>query len=222
MIGERPAWWPAWQGRAVAIIASGVSAKQVNIAALRGRLPVMAIKENHELAPWADAVYGCDAAWWRNVNGLPNFKGLKISQDSMLFGRFRDLQFIKVVSKSNDALFEEYGVVGAGGNSGHQALNLVAQFGATRIMLIGFDAHGRSGLHWYGRNQGVGRNNPTEEQFRRWQLAFAKAAPVLEQRGIDVVNTSRISMLRCFRRQDLELTLEQWGLADAAADICRV
>jgi hypothetical protein len=70
-----PDWYLDWSGREVAIIASGPSAKKSGYAALRDRMPVIAIKENIELAPWADVVYGCDAAWWKKRNGLPEFKG---------------------------------------------------------------------------------------------------------------------------------------------------
>jgi hypothetical protein len=63
--------------------------------------------------------------------------------------------------KYSDDLQWTAGVVGGGGNSGFQAVNLAAQFGASRIILIGFDMTDRGGKHWYGRNHWPMSNNPT-------------------------------------------------------------
>lgn len=107
-------------------------------------------------------------------------------------------------------LTDEIGTVGSGGNSGFQALNLAVQFGAKRILLIGFDMTDRNGLHWYGRNTWNGANNPTESSFRRWVVTFANAAPVLADLGVEVVNTSQLSFLRCFPRRSIEDMLQEW------------
>lgn len=214
----RPDWYLDWSGFAVAIIASGPSAKKTNIAALRDCMPVIAIKENVELAPWADVVYGCDAAWWKAKQGLPDFKGLKVSfkgNTSNPPPPYPDIRLVDVSANSDQLIFEPNGKLGAGGNSGFQAVNLVVQFGAKHIVLIGFDMHDRSGAHWYGRNYWPQGNNPTEDNFRRWRKAFEMAAPKLKERGIQVINASNNSTLKCFERRSIEETLRTWGL-DAA------
>lgn len=205
-------WWKDWRGQAAAIIASGPSAKHAKVSALRDRMRVVAIKECHELAPWADVVYGCDRMWWRDARGLPDYSGLKVAQAAELKTSFPDIQIIKVRTDKDEILLAEPGVLGSGGNSGFQALNLVAQFGATRILLIGFDMHDREGVHWYGRSNGMGRSNPTELNFPRWRAAFANVAPFFERQGIDVVNASKISDLKCFRRLSVLETLDAWSL----------
>jgi hypothetical protein len=204
--------WPDWNGKACAIIASGPSAKTANVGLLKGKLPVLAIKQNVELAPWADAVYGCDGPWWRQVRGLPKFAGLKLCYDTAACDEFR-LRKVEIPDKqSNRLLFGEIGIVGAAGNSGFQALNLAAQFGAARILLIGFDVHSRGGEHWYGRNNWGFANNPTEDNYRRWRAAFDWAAGDLAELGIDVVNASWVSDIKNFRRSSVEQTLAAWGL----------
>jgi hypothetical protein len=195
-----------WSGP-VAIIASGPSAKKANIPALRGKMPVIAIKENVELAPWADVVYGCDAAWWKKRLGLQEFKGLKVTWAGSNDHRpapYLDIRHVEITIKSDDLIFEPSGKLGSGGNSGFQALNLAVQFGAKRVLLIGFDMHDRSGAHWYGRNNWPQGNNPTEDNFRRWRRAFELAAPKLKERGVEVFNASDISVLRCFERRKAE------------------
>lgn len=204
-----------WSGKAVAVIASGPSAKKSGYAALKGRLPTIAIKENVELAPWADVVYGCDAAWWKKRNGLPEFKGLKVTWkggNQFPAPPYPDIKHIEITVTGDELLFEPTGKVGSGGNSGFQALNLAVQFGANRILLIGFDMHDRSGAHWYGRNNWPQGNNPTEDNFRRWRRAFEWAAPKLKARGIEVINASNGTMLRCFECRTVEQAMSVWNV----------
>lgn len=208
--------WPDWKGQDVAIVASGPSAKKAGVSDLKGRVRVIAIKRSYELVPFADVVYGCDAPWWQSVQGLKEFKGLKLSWDDRVVGQF-GIQKVKIPNvKSNSLLFEEVGSVGAGGNSGFQALNLAVQFGARRVLLIGFDMHGRSGEHWYGRNGWSMGNNPTEENYRRWRISFDGSAEDLLMRGIEVVNASPFSELKNFKRMSVQETLQTWGLQVAA------
>ncbi len=217
----RPDWFPNWSG-AAAVVASGPSAKNANVAALRGRMPVIAIKESNELCPWADVVYGCDPAWWQFRNGLPNYQGLKVSWEGSSLPQFKDIKRI-AIDKSQDEIypverrryrmiFDTPGTVGGGGNSGFQAVNLAVQFGATKLLLIGFDMHDRSGVHWYGRNGWARGGNPDESCFVRWRRDFAVAAKDLEERGVQVVNASPFSAMTCFGLSTVEKTIVGWGL----------
>jgi hypothetical protein len=106
--------------------------------------------------------------------------------------------------------FDRLGVIGGGGNSGFQALNLAVQFGARRIILIGFDMSDAGGVHWYGRNNWQMANNPNSSNFMRWTAAFDRAAPVLEQAGVEVVNAAPHSALRCFKRTSVADALKAW------------
>lgn len=204
--------WPDWSGGAVAIVASGPSTKKPDVELLRGRLPVLAIKKNVELAPWCDVVYGCDGAWWESVRGLPEYSGLKLAWEKKVCERDWGIRKVEVDRYLDNLVLGETGVIGAGGNSGFQALNLALQFGARRILLIGFDMHDRSGAHWYGRNNWINANNPTDVNFRRWKSSFANAAGTLQTLGVEVVNAAPFSDLQCFKKQSVAKTLEAWGI----------
>lgn len=204
--------WPDWTGKAVAIIASGPSTKKADVELLKDRLPVLAVKKNVELAPWAEVVYGCDFPWWKSVRGLPDFKGLKLSYDPRTHAA-DGVQKVDISLKDDRILAEKVGLIGAGGNSGFQALNLAVQFGAKRVLLIGFDMQDRSGVHWYGRNNWQSGNNPSESNFRRWRAAFQAAVPDLEKLGVEVINASPVTDLTCFPRRGVADTLKQWGLS---------
>lgn len=182
------------------------------MASLQGRVRAVAIKKSFELAPWADVVYGCDAPWWRGVVGLPGFSGLKLAYDDGIVGQYGIRKVCIEDKHLDEILTEKTGYVGSGGNSGFQALNLVVQFGARRILLAGVDAHGEPGReHWYGRNNWNGTNNPSRENYRRWARAFYSCAPVLQSMGVDVVNLSRESSIKCFRHSSAEEAMREWG-----------
>lgn len=108
-------------------------------------------------------------------------------------------------------LFDEPGVIGSGGNSGFQALNIAAQFGATRIMLIGFDMHAASGLHWHGPH-GRGLINPNTVNFVKWRNRLDAAAPLIRSMGIDVVNVSADSALCNYPKRSIEDAMTRWRL----------
>lgn len=208
MIPKKPDWFPDWTGHACAIVASGPSAKKVNVAALQGRVRAIAIKENHELCPWADVVYGCDTAFWRNNMGLPNFKGLKIAYKTTS----SLVRTIRIDTNQHRLLTAEPGLIGSGRNSGFQALNLAVQFGADRILLVGFDMCDRHGVHWFGRSQGDGRTQPGEWNFREWRKAFNTAAGQMQPLGIQILNASPLTSLTCFPKVTIEDALMEWRL----------
>ena len=208
------AWWQDWRGECCAIVAGGPSVKAVGVELLRNRIHVIAVKESVDLCPWADVVYGCDGAWWRHRKGMSEFRGLKIAYDPRACTEF-GLQKIHIENASTDKmLFDEPGMIGSGGNSGFQAANLAAQFGATGILMIGFDMeHTNGGAHWYGRNNWLNCSNPLESNFKRWRTAFRGSAHQLKTIGIDVVDASPNGKLDCFRKRSIGDAMNDWGLA---------
>lgn len=207
------AWWPDWRGRAVALVAAGPSANKAGVEQLRGRMLVFAIKQGIDLAPWADAVYGCDKPWWEHKRGLPKFGGLKLAWEQEPPGAlYPDVRPIIIGHKKDDQLrLDEPCVIGSGGNSGFQALNLALQFGASRLLLIGFDFSDRSGAHYYGRNGWPMANNPTADNFRRWLQSLTANAGELQRLGVDVINAAPFSALQCFRKRSVAEAIAEWG-----------
>jgi hypothetical protein len=177
----KPNWFLNWSSTGVAIVAPGPSAKSADVAKLKGKLPVFAVKQGVDLCPWANAVYGCDAAWWRKI------------KDNAL----------------DRIIVDEPGVIGSGRNSGFQAVNIAVQFGAMRILLIGFDMQGQ---HFYGRNNWAMCSNPDEWNFSKWRRAFAAGAADLKALGVDVVNCSMASTLACFRKASVDQVISEWHL----------
>lgn len=209
----RFSWWPDWRGEVAAIVACGPSVKGENLLLLKDRVHVVAIKESIEVCPWAEVVYGCDAAWWLHRNGLPKFGGIKIAHGQQATSQHKDIRRAEIKINSDALLLEQPMVISNGGNSGHQALNLVAQFGATDIILVGFDMSADPNhLHWYGRNKWNNANNPMGSNFQRWLKGFEIIKKDIDRAGITVINVSQTSTMKSFRKARLPEIMEEWGL----------
>jgi hypothetical protein len=142
-------------------------------------------------------LYACDGAWWRARRGMKEFSGLKLTADIAVAKQYPALHHVSIASGKNRILSDVPGVIGDGGNSGFQALNLAVQFGARRIGLVGFDMRADGGLHWHGRHD-RGLNNPTGDLFVRWRRVLDGVAPRLASLGVEVLNLSRVSALTAY------------------------
>jgi hypothetical protein len=94
----------------------------------------------------------------------------------------------------------------SGRNSGAAAINLAVHFGAARILLLGYDmgAKDERHAHFFGAHKFPLRGNSPYKLFR--DMMANMVAP-LQQLGIEVVNCSRHTELKCFPRQPLEEAL---------------
>ncbi len=200
-----PEWFPRWEGRTVVIVASGPSAGEEDFEAARaaaGCEPVwVAINASHRLIPWADMVYGADGLFWTRDEEARAHPGLKVTQHVKDAARF-GLHCVKLNPKRRTMAFERYGEIGSGGNSGFQAVNLAAQAGASRIVLVGFDYSLARGVHWHGKHP-PGMNNPSETNCARWRGDLDACAGLLAGLGIEVLNASPYSTLTAFEKRPL-------------------
>ena len=97
------------------------------------------------------------------------------------------------------------GVITWGGNSGFCALGLAFQFGASRIVLLGYDQCDPTGTgHWHGQHDDSIRK---AFNWPLWRQHFTAAARDFRHLGVDVVNCSRVTALDCFRRASLQEAL---------------
>jgi hypothetical protein len=146
-------------------------------------------------------VYGADGLFWVNDEAARAGPWLKVTQHIKDAARY-GLHCVKLTPKRRTMAFERYGEIGSGGNSGFQAVNLAAQAGAARIVLVGFDYTTARGVHWHGKHP-AGMNNPSERNCERWRGDLDACAGLLAGLGVDVLNVSPQSTLTAFRRATL-------------------
>lgn len=165
---------------------------------------VIVVNETFRAAPWADVLYANDADWWevRLRDARRDFGGeLWTSSEEI-----RELYGLNWVGlDAGAALSGGPGILGDGRNSGHHAIALAYQFGAARVVLLGYDMQRTGGRsHWHGDHQhGLGNL----ERLAEWPIRMEALAEAAEEVGFDIVNASASTALRCFHIMPLTAAL---------------
>lgn len=200
---SRPGWFPDWSKETAVLVASGPSAKDVNLEIAKGKARFITTNDSWKLAPWADALYACDYDWWKVNNGCREFQGLRISADMEAIKQF-DLCNIFCSRRSDWMDYDlKNNTIGWGGNSGFGALNIAVKFMAKRILLVGYDMSIKGGHHWHGLHPET-LHNPTHNNTIRWRRALDAAAEGLRDHGVEVLNCSDVSALTQYRKVSFE------------------
>lgn len=195
-----------WPGEPVVILGGGSSLTAEDVAFCRGKARVIAIKEAHQLAPWAEVLYAADAKWWRFYNGAPDFDGLKYSIEQSVdqpptdWSAWPDVRVLR--NTGADGLELDPSGLRTGYNSGYQAVNLAYHLaGPTRMILLGFDmwTGPRGEQNWFGAHP-----NHVPSPYPIFLQAFRGLARPLEAAGVRVLNASRFTVLDTFPRVALE------------------
>lgn len=203
----RPVWDKLrWQGATVVIIASGPSLRQEDCNLVRqwrngNDRRVIVINTSYQLAPWADILYACDGRWWKQYHkAVKSFAGQRWTQDALAVKEFADLHYVP--SESGPGLSRKPGTINQGQNSGYQALGLTYLAGASKAILLGYDMSNWKQLnHWHPDHP---RGMHSFPQYAVWLNNFARLAKDLQDSGLEVVNATRRTALKCFRCVRLE------------------
>lgn len=132
---------------------------------------------------------------------------MRLTHDAAACLAFPGLRQVGIARGRDEILVDEPGVLGDGGNSGFQAINLAVQCGATRLVLVGFDMRLDLGVHWHGKH-GRGLNNPTARNLAKWRGVIDRSAPRLAELGVAVINASAVSALEAFPKMSLTEALQ--------------
>jgi hypothetical protein len=208
---------PAWANQTAVIIASGPSLTigQVNTVKQEwscGRCRVMVVNRAYELAPWADAMYAADWKFWdvyieeiRKTN-----IDLMFSVDEVPCKKY-GLWYIASAHKagtqnwhSKTGLAYDPKEIHCGLHSGFQSLNVVVHLIGRRgkIVLLGFDCK-NEGKHFHAPHEAMNNAHNPEQ----WAAVYANAAPEIERRGIQVVNSTADTSIECFDKMPIGAAL---------------
>lgn len=200
------AYWTipqAWIGETCFILARGPSLRGFDATVLREAGRIIVINDSYRLAPWADVLYGCDRSWWRDhiadVDRV--FSGLKLSIGTNEFG-------VKRLRNSGPKGLEtcDRSAIRHGANSGYQAINVGYHFGASRIVLLGYDMHVQGGAHF--DSDQPDRGKPLDQFARMLEHnmlpRFPSLVDPLRAAGVEVINATPGSALKCWPHQALE------------------
>lgn len=158
--------------------------------------------------PWADVLYGCDARWWNVHNGVPEFPGEKwTSRDRLQKHHNHKAEEIEkfglcwLEGQPGHTFSLDPARLTYGDNSGFQALNLALLFGATTIVLVGYDMRHVNGQgHFFGRHPEPLFN---QDDYGQWVRIFDEAALALPS-TVKISNATPASALKCWPHVELE------------------
>ena len=212
-------YWTApelWPGVTIVCIGGGPSLTPAQVEACRNRMQgeskvrVIAINDAYRLAEFADVLYFCDDKWWQWHNKkLTAWRGLivRMAGGHHDFGDPR----IKVLRNNDTAgLCEFRDGLNTGRNSGYQAINLAVHLGAKKIVLLGYDMkggpveNGRIKTHWFGDHPG----NTSPSVYSQMLPWFETLIAPLARRGVEVLNCTPGSAIRCFAKRRLDEALD--------------
>lgn len=192
------------EARTAVILASGPSLTVADAERCRG-WPTIAVNDCYRIAPWADAIYACDADWWDLHRSRIADTGCagQLWTQARKAAQKHDLNWMPGHSKPG--LSREPNVLHFGSSSGYQAMNLAYHWGSRHMVLLGFDVKPtKDRHHWFGNHPGALRR---ALPYAKWISAFGELARDLKAAGIDVANCSRDTALTCFRRSTLDVEL---------------
>lgn len=190
-----------WSGETAFLLGGGPSLRGFDPEVIRGCGRIIAINNSYELCPWADVLYYCDSSWWKRhrIAALRIFTGkYRIS-----IGTSED-DTLRIQPSRTSGLSQRPGSLCHGGNSGYQAIGLAYLFGASRIVLLGYDMRvvgERS--HWHDGHPGgtlASQQNALQEMFLPH---FASLVEPLQRAGVEVINATPGSALTCWPHRPL-------------------
>jgi hypothetical protein len=160
---------------------------------------VIVVNNTHEVAPFADALFAMDRAWWATYGDRIK-PGPELWTTNAEAAKVYRLHHIHGERGGGTATARNS--IRMGGNSGFQALALALHFGAARVVLLGYDmAYGKGEQsHWHGEHRGLG--NPIRARFPEWIGHFDNLRAKLPA-GVEILNATRTTALHTFPRVDL-------------------
>jgi hypothetical protein len=194
-----------WPGERCWILCGGESLRQQRhlVPTLPGR--IIAIKEGVLLRPDADVLFlGGERTATIARPLIPKFRGTY-----MVLRRGRPVPelpaSVKCVTRTKDhTKLAELPTHVCGYDSGTSAINLAYHFGATEIILLGYDM---TGGRWFTGEWPHPEPTIPEDRHRRHMDPLPLLAADAAAKGIRIINCSPISRVECFERRSLREVL---------------
>lgn len=229
MIDPRPIE-ARWKGEPCIVVGSGPSltvpvVHKIRMARWLSGWNVIVVNDAYRLLPRADVLYASDFGWWVVHEGAKSFEGEKWSShshtsafcdDKREFAGKYGLNLVQAFPGKDFSRSQNGISYGETAHSGFQAVNLALLFGASLVVLCGFDY---GGSHFFGDHPETLRQ-PTDEQYLELARAFDTVTT-----DIEILNATPSSALKRFPMVDLDEALRRndclhrnGAIADAPPD----
>jgi len=198
---------PEWKGQTVTLIGGGPSLTTAQIVSVKegwwaGLTRVIGVNDAYRIAPWIDGLYAADPPWWEmHIKAIRDTHiPLLMCQDFEAASRWGLRHVAGPPSKFHgytEGISTDPEYIHFGSNSGFQAMNIAFHLGAKRIILVGYDMKATPGKpsHWFGDHPPGLVNH---YGYSNWVISFEQAAPQLAEAGVEVINCTPDSAIKCF------------------------
>lgn len=188
-----------WGGFTAVVMASGASLTKADIERVRkwresdSNRRVVVVNATFTGALWADALVALDKDFWEVYK--PEFDGLKITGLSETAEKFNGY-----------SLFGENHSLRRSGNSGYAAIDFAVKMGASKVVMLGFDAQFsvKGKAHWHADHPKPLSNAAAVATWAEQAEQLAAEIPD----NIQVLNASRKTAITCFDKVKLEEALK--------------
>jgi hypothetical protein len=138
----------------IIVAASGHSRTPEVAEACRGQR-VIAVNDAWRMVPWAETLYAADLDWWKHHDGVPDFKGEKLTalyggrpEEQKHRARLMKRMGLEGIQGQRSSGFHlEPGLIHFGSNSSFQAAQIALHRGAHPLIFVGLDLNGS---HFFG------------------------------------------------------------------------
>lgn len=205
-----------WPNSTMFIIGGGPSINKLDLTKIQ-EFPTIVCNCGFLDFPWADIMYfgDCKVHTWiskadkgKYQKQFDAFDGLKVSccPDTRYDNR------IHTLFRIGKGIVKDRRSIGWNMNTGGSAINLAYHFGATRVILLGFDMHqveNRSNFHDYN----IIKDKDPESVYKKFLRYFKWIAEDAEKLGLEIINTTMDSSLELFPKVSYEEVLSQYGFS---------
>lgn len=167
---------------------------------------VIGINNAYRIGPLFDIVFFGDNGWYKvHRLALAKCSAIKLTSGSRFAGKKKeDSEGIRYLGRDRvrpKGISKNPERVSWNQNSGAASISIAAHFGATRIILLGFDMkldQKAEFSHWHGSH-----GNTKPPPFARHLQGFSEIAKDAKKMGIEILNASPDSVIKEFKKIDL-------------------
>lgn len=166
---------------------------------------IIAVNMSFQLGDWVDCVFFGDHGFWKRKHiELLAFQGLRVTCRSEELIRDDRVKFLQMNPRKKQGItFNPPGVISWNFNSGGAAINLAVQFGAKRIILLGFDMNldANNNQHWH--KEYTSPLSSVKDSMHQHLKGFPVMAEDIKGTGIEIINCSPNSAIQCFPKANI-------------------
>lgn len=221
----------AWKGKTCYLIGGGPSLKSFDFSCIKNELTIGVNKAfiqfpttiNYAMDKrFYDMVTFAQRPEWKKLHEQwEAYKGIKLFVKQGVRYRYDESVYVVNWIQRKMLSFELAKGIHGGNNSGYGAIALAIALGAKRIGLLGYDLKIKKktkdvkpgkdvDTHWH-EGYVFQSKRAYQPKLNKFRMCFEEFAPIIAERGIEVVNLNPDSALKCFPMEDIKTFKKKSG-----------